>query len=97
MTSYDCMTPDELALWRTARPRAGGRTPCVDCPLWFARQMRAKGCCNGKPGRPRLPAVSVDRHGRGYPYATEEERSAARRLTWRLSKKRQRLARSTDG
>lgn len=52
-----CMSDDELALWNR-RPTAGGRnsrrgwrgTPCDDCLLWHALEMRAEGRCNGTPG-----------------------------------------------
>lgn len=66
-----CMTPDELADWdkhnRTAAFAAHGaaRTPCEDCLLGYALEMRAIGKCNGTPGaaadveddEPEEPAV----------------------------------------
>lgn len=56
-----CMTPDELRLWHEANWIAKDRSdvPCRDCPLTFAVEMRAEGCCNGVPlegrtGRPPM-------------------------------------------
>lgn len=62
-----CMEPDELALWQAANAKLVARrmaraeaSPCLDCPAWWAAEMRAQDCCNGEPGttggRPRLPA-----------------------------------------
>lgn len=54
-----CMTPDELAAWEDANSvlSSPAPSPCQDCPLAFAAQMRAEGCCNGEPGRAlRYPA-----------------------------------------
>lgn len=90
-----CMTADELAAWRAmaVRVRNGGERPCVDCPAAFAAAMRASGCCNGRPfrtGRPRL-SRDVQLQGRGRKYATEEERIAARRQSWRNASKRRRV------
>lgn len=54
----DCMTAEEWALWRSSeRTKLTIRTtPCVDCPLGFAAEMRAvrtaeypHGRCNGRP------------------------------------------------
>lgn len=51
-----CMDPDELAEWHrrneTAASYVGGRaaTPCEDCLLAFALEMRAIKRCNGTPG-----------------------------------------------
>ena len=53
--TYDCMTPDELALWRKGAEQLAKRTgyttnkPCVDCPLSFRAEEHAAGRC-------RLPA-----------------------------------------
>ena len=55
-----CMTPDELRLWQDANrvlTTTKSDTPCRDCPLAFAVEMRAIDCCNGVPlegrsGRP---------------------------------------------
>lgn len=49
-----CMTADELRLWREANAviavtRNTSDRPCRDCPVTFATEMRAKGCCNGVP------------------------------------------------
>lgn len=53
--TYDCMTPDELALWlegaelvRRSYPEAA-KKPCADCPLSFRLAEYAAGRC-------RLPA-----------------------------------------
>lgn len=80
MTFYDCMTPDELALWRESAVRGGGQTPCVDCPAAFRR-------AESEAGRCRLSPLRVF-NGRGRRYATDAERLEARRATWRLSKRR---------
>jgi hypothetical protein len=51
-----CMEPDELADWhqhnRTAAFAAKGKalSPCEDCLLGYALEMRAIGKCNGTPG-----------------------------------------------
>lgn len=85
-----CMTSDELTLWQRS-PYLPAKIPCIDCPLSFAAEMKAAGCCNGRPsmmGRPRLSDSTVERHGRGNPYTTEAERIAARRQTWRAYKRR---------
>lgn len=51
------MSDDELRDWNDANDAAGpARTarPCDDCPIAWARQQAAKGCCNGHPaGTPR--------------------------------------------
>lgn len=48
-----CMEPDEWDTWQRLNPRnaPGGmaRRPCADCPVEFARDMRAIGRCNGTP------------------------------------------------
>ncbi len=97
MTSYDCMTPEELALWRQESAWYKTQTPCVDCPMWFHLQEKAAGRCDRspiQPGRPHRPQTSPNVRlrsvGQTQPYASEEERIAARRQSWRLSKLRQR-------
>jgi len=99
--TYACMSEAELALWREGAVEAGRRMgytaqrPCTDCPIWFATERRAEGCCNGTPGPrpgPTRRSPDVPLMGRGRPYATEEERIAARRKTWRESKRRGRPA-----
>lgn len=55
-----CMDAAELALWTAANRRATGGgvrrfrddapTPCHDCTLGYAADMRALGRCNGTPG-----------------------------------------------
>jgi len=58
MTDYDCMTPDELALWRASSEGVNvqAKVPCIDCPAWFEAVAREQGCCNRQltAGRPRL-------------------------------------------
>lgn len=66
------MDPVEMEGWRaanqaiTALDRA--TRPCIDCPAWFAGEMREQGRCNGVPGVDGYP----DR-GRGTPTAREME------------------------
>jgi hypothetical protein len=88
-----CMTPAELAGWAAANRRLRRRAglPCVDCPASFAAQMRAVGCCNGIPGGlggPRKDPVLPKSSGQGIRYATDEERRAARRRSWREYRQR---------
>lgn len=50
-----CMDADELADWHALNSRNSNRseraaTPCDDCLLGFAAEMRAQGRCNGTPG-----------------------------------------------
>jgi hypothetical protein len=65
-----CMTPQEIALWRSAnrhlwRPAS---EPCADCPAAFAEEMRRKDCCNGIPRDGRLGRLPGDGRGRlGWP------------------------------
>lgn len=103
MIRFDCMTPDEFALWQEAARHylASARVPCVDCPMAYHLAEKAAGRCDREPqkgrgpgGRPRV-SLPVDLHGRGNPYATEEERTAARRQSWRDSKVRMRLAQAS--
>lgn len=104
-----CMTPEELRLWHEAAAvagRAAVKSPCVDCPLWFAQEMRQKACCNGTPGQlppgrprskePRELAGARLRPSKWRPwpskYPTREARMEARRAQWRAAKQRQRAA-----
>jgi hypothetical protein len=89
VTTYDCMTPDELALWLAMAVRGGGKTPCVDCPLWFQQEAIAAGLCirapGWNPGGGRHREVSMD------------PAIARQRMKWRDAKRRQtarRLARA---
>jgi len=105
VTRPACFTDDEWCLWLapiltatgTVQPRR--RNPCVDCPLAFADEMRAANRCNGipggTPGRPRKSenVVLLGHGGSHRKYPTEELRRAARRMTWRLSAARKRVAR----
>jgi hypothetical protein len=99
LAAWPCMSPEEYELWRLG----SAKIPCVDCPLWFALQARAAGRCCGvprgasQPGRPRTRPSLTFREagslgGRGHGYATDEERLAARRESWRESKRRARVA-----
>lgn len=62
--TFDCMTPEELALWReNQNARNRGERPCIDCPAWFAAAALALGRCNGRPvqnGRPRSEPKVVE-------------------------------------
>jgi hypothetical protein len=53
VSPWDCMTPDEWALWTDANVRGRGlvraKYPCTDCPLWFSNEMKAENRCNGVP------------------------------------------------
>lgn len=90
-----CMDAAEFELWQRANrdTHHPAQRPCFDCPLWFAAEMRAMDCCNGEPGEngPRHRTI-VQHQGRAY--ATEEERRAARRQSWRESARRRRCASS---
>ena len=102
--SYPCMSSDEYALWLEGAIRFAQRAacnvvePCRDCPVEFAREMAAVGRCVGRPGeggklmgRPRLSqSITMIGRGRRPGYATEEERLAARRQSWRESARRRR-------
>ena len=91
-----CMTPAEIdAWWRANRTiRNQERTavsPCQDCSHIFAETMRMVGRCDGTYPGERGPAPEpTPIHS--WAYATEEERIAARRATWRLSNSRRRAA-----
>jgi hypothetical protein len=60
MTRYDCMTPEELAFWRSSR-YTRATVPCNDCPLWFELQARATGTCRRETPerRAQMQAYSV--------------------------------------
>jgi hypothetical protein len=49
-----CMEPDEWADWQRLNPVLNqaihAERPCADCPVGYARQMRAIRRCNGTPG-----------------------------------------------
>ena len=85
-----CMTERDAELWWEADGRAwkiGGSpkshvtSPCDDCNRSFAESMRAVNLCNGLyPGEEPEP-MAPSQHWQGY--ATEEERIAARRASWR--------------
>ena len=95
MTDYLCMTPQELEEWRraAANPRSPAQAPCVDCPIEFHLAEKAAGRCDRnrqpKGGAPRRSA-NTWLGGRGKKYATDEERIAARRQSWRESSARAR-------
>ena len=85
-----CMDAETDRLWWQAEraSRIGGphaasmpTSPCIDCNRAFAEAMRAEGHCDGwYPGENGEP---LDPRLRWQGYATEEERVAARRATWR--------------
>ena len=101
--SYPCMSSDEFALWLDGAIRYAQRAarsvsvPCADCPVAFAREMTAQGRCVGLPGDTGTPLMGrpwllkpMKLIGQGKRYASEEERLAARRQSWRESAKRRR-------
>ncbi len=46
MPSYDCMTPEELALWRDNQGSyVRAASPCTDCPASFMREALSRGLC----------------------------------------------------
>ena len=55
--TYDCMSDDELTLWREGAAMVARQTgyetqkPCADCPLAFRlEEYRAGRCCQPRPG-----------------------------------------------
>jgi len=53
----------------------------VDCPLWFAAERAAEGCCNAGPlrvGRPQVPSA--------------DPKVARRREQWRVAQRARRAA-----
>lgn len=59
------MTDAEWAGWSTANdtmtwPNVRASSPCRDCTLGFAAEMRARDLCDGTPGR-RLTGVASHR------------------------------------
>ena len=96
MTEYACMSPDELALWlrESGVTNVAAKIPCTDCPIWFAEQAQAAGCCN-RPVRRGLRS----RGRRGPPplYPTVQEQREARRRSARESKRRARCTASRQG
>ena len=88
-----CMDAEMARLWWeadrtvaqafTRRPLGQRRSsPCDDCNREFAESMRAEGRCDGMyPGEEPEPMPNDASRRRGY--ATEEERVAARRASWR--------------
>lgn len=52
-------------------------TPCVDCPRWFADEMRAIDMCDGVPGRKCSPAA--DWPSRSPEYQRVKQREYRRR------------------
>ena len=76
-----CMDPTEYALWSRANAALKFReTPCHDCPMSFALEMRAEGRCDGEPaatGRPRQFDPDTE----------------PRRAQWRAAQRRRTIAR----
>lgn len=64
MSGYDCMTPEELALWQEAANQyrtgngVGTASPCTDCPMWFHLQEKAAGRCERRPQATGRPAMT---------------------------------------
>ena len=77
------MDPAEYALWGRANDaisRHPAGSPCHDCPMSFALEMRAEGRCDGEPaetGRPRLFDPDTE----------------PRRAQWRAAQRRRTIAR----
>jgi hypothetical protein len=76
-----CMTAAEWVGWRRHNDHAQSNrapSPCFDCPLGFAADMRAIGMCDGKPD--------------GVPEEDDEmvPASLARRVQWREASRRHR-------
>ena len=93
MTDFLCMTDEELEEWMLAasNPRSPASSPCIDCPIEFHLAEKAAGRCDRTPqpkGGARRKSGNVWMGGRGHKYATDEERTAARRQSWRASKRR---------
>jgi len=55
--SYDCMTPEEYALWAEQVARARANEPCHDCPLWFELAARENGQCRRRADPERRAAM----------------------------------------
>lgn len=63
-----CFADDEWESWSEAANVAAAQTrwgkpvqsPCADCPLAFALQMRAEGRCDGVPGGLGRPVVGSE-------------------------------------
>ena len=96
-----CLDAETDRLWWQAervRWSVGGRpakhdaSPCDDCCREFAEAMRAEGRCDGEYPGERGPEPD-DKRTTWHPswaYATEAERVAARRATWRRAGQRRR-------
>lgn len=62
-----CMSDEEWALWQRSNsewmpwPKMQAKSPCADCRVEFAREMRDEERCDGEPGvvvgRPRVVTV----------------------------------------
>lgn len=71
-----CMTDHEYERWQFWNQRIvveqdKAKSPCEDCPAWFARDMRSIDMCNGRPGGfagpvppPHVSASAEKRHRR---------------------------------
>jgi hypothetical protein len=80
----DCMDAAEWADWQRLNPtRAQFVTaskrdlvdrPCDDCPLGYAAEARARGCCNGSPGgveEDEMDTTIERAYGNGETFAAE--------------------------
>ena len=90
------MTRAEIDAWwranRTIRNiERAAQSPCEDCSRRFAETMRLVGRSDGTwPGEDGAPEGFGKRGSGQWAYATETERIAARRATWRESSRRMR-------
>lgn len=91
--TYACMSPDELALWRSQRIHGGGENPCVDCPLTFRRAEQAAGRCCRRDTQVRGAVYERGERSKYHNrYATDEERVEARRRSRREWARRKRVS-----
>ena len=97
-----CMSIGVAELWweanrRTQKSLVGdGKSPCEDCCEAWALARRALQFCDGHyPGEQESTPLPPSR-SRVYAtvYATEEERIAARRRTWRDASQARRMAKA---
>jgi hypothetical protein len=90
-----CMTEAEHMLWERANRVADKRaeSPCWDCPMAWAEQMRALDACDGTPGQTRKPGRPWKvRRPPGRPRLPDTKR----RIQWRESKRRMRALRRLE-
>jgi hypothetical protein len=70
--------------------------PCIDCPGWFAQEMRAQDACDGTPGRRARPTTAWP--SRSPEYLRERQRERRRRLGMVdvKARKAERIARAVE-